>query len=320
MLVRVLSRIRKEYGREISVATFALDPRVSSIARLVRERPVACAAERSLVALRREGQRTPLFLVHPVGGSGLAYLSLARHVERMRPIYALQSRGLESDEPPRTTIEDMATAYLAEIRAVQPRGPYLLGGWSLGGTIAFEMAGQLHDRGEQAAVMMIDSWAPQGRAATPVAAEHVLLDWFRRDVAQISELVPGTREHDADRGAPPPTLQRQFAVYCANSRAVRAYLPRARPIRMALICAATVPSNFADHPALRNPLLEDRSLGWASLTQQASELRTASGDHYTMFAADRIAALAATVDEVIRSLEGEGRGASHHDPQLSLAR
>jgi hypothetical protein len=168
--------------------------------------------------------------------------------------------------------------------------------------------------------MMIDSWAPQGHAATPVAAEHVLLDWFRRDVAQISELVPGAREHDADRGAPPPTLQRQFAVYCANSRAVRAYLPRARPIRIALICAATVPSNFADHPALRNPLLEDRSLGWASLTQQVSELRTASGDHYTMFAADRIAALAATVDEVVRSLEGGGRGASHHDPQLSLAR
>jgi len=316
----VLSRIRTQYGREISVATFALDPRVSSIAHLLRERPVERSPERSLVALRREGPRTPVFLVHPVGGSGLAYLSLARHVEQVRPIYALQSRGLESDEPPRSTIEEMAAAYLAEVKAVQPGGPYLLGGWSLGGTVAFEMAGRLHDQGEPAAVLMIDSWAPRGLAGGAVVAEDVLLEWFRRDVAQVSELVSGMRGHDADVAAWSPALRRQFAVYGANIRAVRSYVPRARPIRVALIRAATVADGFADHPAFRNPLADDQALGWAPLTHQPVELRSSPGDHYTMLAADRIAALAALVDEAVRLLEGEGRAAGNHDPRRSQAR
>ncbi|HET7504894.1 MAG TPA: amino acid adenylation domain-containing protein [Kofleriaceae bacterium] len=324
-LVRVLSRIRKEHGREISVASFALDPRVSSIARLLREPPERAAeraAERALVVLRREGPRTPLFLIHPVGGSGLAYLGLARHVAQVRPIYALQSRGLETDEPPRTTIEDMAAAYVAEIQAVQPRGPYLLGGWSLGGTVAFEVAGQLYERGELARVLMIDTWAPQGSAAAP-AAEAVLLAWFRRDAAQVSDLVPGTRDHAAEAhrsGALPPAMARRFAVYCANSRALRAYVPRARPVRVALIRAASVPASFADHPALRDPLLDDRALGWAPLTSLPIELRSAAGDHYTMFAADHIASLATRVDEIVAMFEGEGREISHDDPRRPFAR
>src|SRR5205823_201337 len=114
-------------------------------------------------------------------------------------------------------------------------GPYLVGGWSLGGTVAFEMAGQLHDRGEQATVVMIDTWAPQGTAATAPVGDDTLLEWFHRDVAQVAELARGARDHDAARAALSPAQQRQFAVYCANIRAVRAYVPRPRPIRVALI-------------------------------------------------------------------------------------
>jgi amino acid adenylation domain-containing protein len=303
MLVRLLSRIRKEYGLELGVASFAADPRISGVARLLRERREVQPPDRALVPIRPDGDRRALFLVHPVGGSALAYLALARHLEPGRPLYALQARGLESEQPPLATIEEMASAYLAEVRAAQPEGPYLLGGWSLGGTIAFEMAGQVHDQGEQAVVLMIDSWAPQGLGGSAPVADAVLLDWFRRDVSRVGQLEHGTFVPELDPEGLPPSLRRQFAVYRTNIRAVRSYVPRARPIRTALIRAATLSVTFADHPVLRNPLLEDPALGWQSLTSQLVDVCTSPGDHYSMFAADHVAALAVQVDQCARRLD-----------------
>jgi pyochelin synthetase len=297
MLVRMLSLIRHAHGREISVSTFALDPRVSSIAALLRDRSGERSHERSLVVLRRDGHARPLFLVHPVGGSALAYLGLAQQLDSKRPIYALQARGLESDTTPRTTIEEMAKAYVEELRSTQPEGPYLIGGWSLGGLISFEMARQLQG---QAMVLMIDSWAPNGRVVSQPIEDHVIIDWFRRDMVGIP-LARGTRE--TVPGTISGALRRQYAVYRANVSAARSYVPQRGSVPLALIRAATVANPFATHPALRNPQLEDPALGWNKLTDRAVEVWSAEGDHYSMFALEQLTQLAALVEESLRWLE-----------------
>src|SRR5690606_37216807 len=104
-----------------------------------------------LVPIRTGGTRTPLFLAHAVGGNVLNYQHLAKKLPADQPVYGLQAIGLDGHTPPLQRVEDMARRYVAEIRQVQPQGPYRLAGGSMGGIIAFEMAQQLVAAGQQVA-------------------------------------------------------------------------------------------------------------------------------------------------------------------------
>ncbi|MCP4659563.1 MAG: alpha/beta fold hydrolase, partial [bacterium] len=96
---------------------------------------------------------------------------LAHKLGSDQPLYGLQSRGLEGDEEPLTRIEEMAAHYLGELRAVQPRGPYQLTGWSFGGLVAYEMARQLAAAEEEvASLVLIDAGAPVAAEEPPDAA------------------------------------------------------------------------------------------------------------------------------------------------------
>jgi len=102
----------------------------------------------SLVAINRSGDRPPLFLVHAAEGNVLLYRSLAAHLGADQPVFGLQSAGLDGRSPVDGRFEHVARRYIDEIRQVQPHGPYMLGGYCLGGTLALEMARQLIESGE----------------------------------------------------------------------------------------------------------------------------------------------------------------------------
>ena len=109
------------------------------------------------------GTGTPLHLVHGMGGGVVVFRELARQLVP-RPVFAYQARGLDGISKPLDCIEEMASAYLVELRRVQPEGPYLLAGYSMGGIVAFDMARQLRQQGEEiAALIPIDSLAPLPR-------------------------------------------------------------------------------------------------------------------------------------------------------------
>jgi thioesterase domain-containing protein len=101
------------------------------------------------VPIQPKGARAALFLVHGAGGNVLLYRALAQHLAPDYPLYGFQSQGLDGRSKPLTTIEEMAAHYIRELREVQPNGPYLLGGYCLGGTIAYEMARQLQREGAE---------------------------------------------------------------------------------------------------------------------------------------------------------------------------
>jgi thioesterase domain-containing protein len=115
----------------------------------------------SLVSIQPHGHQTPLFLIHAVGGNVLSYRSVAAALGTERPIYGLQARGLDGQQTPLTSIEEMAISYLEEIKLIQPQGPYFLAGHSCGGFIAYEMAQQLVRQGERVAVLaLFDTYGP----------------------------------------------------------------------------------------------------------------------------------------------------------------
>ncbi|TMH58837.1 MAG: hypothetical protein E6H55_13695 [Betaproteobacteria bacterium] len=113
------------------------------------------------VAIKASGMRRPLFCPHVVGGHLFFYDNLARHLAADQPLYGLPARGIDGKAPPDTRIEAMAAHCIGGMKQVQPKGPYRIAGYCSGGSIAFEMARQLHARGETVEFLALcDSVAP----------------------------------------------------------------------------------------------------------------------------------------------------------------
>jgi thioesterase domain-containing protein len=114
----------------------------------------------SLVPIQPNGSRVPLFCIHAIGGDVLFYQPLSNALGSDQPLYAFQS-PLVTGEVRETTLEELASLYVKELRAFYPNGPYLLLGASLGGHIVFEMARQLSAQGaEPRLLMLVDAGVP----------------------------------------------------------------------------------------------------------------------------------------------------------------
>ncbi len=158
--VRMLSEVEKFVGKAIPLATLFQASTVAAFAALLRKDGWAPSWS-SLVPIQLGGPRSPLFLVHGAEGNVLLYRDLAQYLGPDQPIYGLQSQGLNGDEHLNTTIQEMAAQYVKDVMTVQPHGPYLLGGYCLGGIIAFEMAQQITALGEKVAlVVLLDTYNP----------------------------------------------------------------------------------------------------------------------------------------------------------------
>jgi amino acid adenylation domain-containing protein len=162
LAVRLFALIDKRLGRKLPLTTVFQGATVEHLASVLRQQAKP-GPQSSLVAIQPDGSKRPLFLVHPAGGHVFPYIHLAQYLDPDQPCYGLQSRGLEQGQDPHTRIEDMATYYIKALQTVQPAGPYLLGGWSMGGVVAFEMAQQLHAQGQRVALLAL----LDGRIPTP---------------------------------------------------------------------------------------------------------------------------------------------------------
>jgi amino acid adenylation domain-containing protein len=158
--VRLFAEIEQIWGQSLPLATLFQQQTIEELAGVLRQKEWT-APWSSLVLIQTGEEKPPLFCVHPVGGNILEYYTLANYLGQDRPIYGLQSQGLDGKQQPLPSIEDMAKHYIQEIQTVQPHGPYFLTGYSFGGLVAFEMAQQLRAVGEEIGLLaLLDSSAP----------------------------------------------------------------------------------------------------------------------------------------------------------------
>jgi acyl carrier protein len=154
LAVHLFVQIENVFGVKLPIFTLFEAPTVAELAQVL-SRDIAPAGWNPLVAIQPKGTRTPFFCMHGAGGNVLIYRELSKLLGDDQPFYGLQSQGLDGDAQPLTKIEDMAALYVKEIRRVQPTGPYLLGGYCLGGTIAYEVAQQLRAQGQDVALLAL---------------------------------------------------------------------------------------------------------------------------------------------------------------------
>jgi amino acid adenylation domain-containing protein len=160
LAIRLFANIKQEFSLTVPLHTIFQNRTVEQLACILRQDAVPLTGS-PLVCLQSQGSKSPLFFVHAAGGSAFNYFQIATLMGTERPFYALQPRGIEPGEPFHDSIEEMAADYVATVRSVQPKGPYLLAGWSFGGTVIFEMARILEQAGETVPfLLMIDVPSP----------------------------------------------------------------------------------------------------------------------------------------------------------------
>lgn len=154
LAVKLFGQIEKVLNIKLPLATLFEAPTIGEMARILASQK-ATPGWSSLVPIQPRGSRPNFFCVHGAGGNVLIYRELAEHLGQDQPVYGLQSQGLDGNSPAQTRVEDMAESYVREIRDFQPFGPYYLGGYCLGGTIAYEMAQQLQSAGQKVALLAL---------------------------------------------------------------------------------------------------------------------------------------------------------------------
>jgi thioesterase domain-containing protein len=243
-----------------------------------------------LCTLSPGGEGTPLYLVPSVGSTPLSLVRLARSITPRRPVHSSSYAGMEDDQPPHRTLQEMAGAYLAEIRAQSPRGPYLLGGHCLGGTVALEIALQLEARGDAVArLVVLDTMAPlqagAGSAVTgPDATGPAHPAPESRSRRVLEAVVARTASHLPS--LPPEAARRLVALLKLHVDAGAAY--RARPLR-------------ARVEVLHTAGCDDAMLdGWTAIAGGGVCRHEIPGDTFTMLRPPDVAAVGRSLGDALQ--------------------
>jgi len=154
LAVRLFAQIAREFQRKLPLSILFEAPTVARLAAILRQDQDS-AKWSPLVAIQPEGARPPFFCIHGGGGSVLIYRDLSRRLGLEQPFYGLEAQGLDGERPLMRTIEEMAALYVRELQRLQPHGPYYLGGYCMGGTVAYEMAQRLQAQGEPVALLAL---------------------------------------------------------------------------------------------------------------------------------------------------------------------
>jgi len=154
LAVHMFAQVEEVFKIKLPLATLYDAPTIGELARILRGEASATGWS-PLVAIQPAGSRPPFFCFHGAGGNVLIYRHLSLHLGSDQPLYGLQCQGLDGSCPPLKRIEDMAALYVKEIRRARPHGPYFLGGYCMGGTLAFEVAQQFQAEGEPIALLAL---------------------------------------------------------------------------------------------------------------------------------------------------------------------
>ncbi len=146
--LQLFAQIEQVWNKRLSWGVLFESPTIAQIADRIRQDELLTLWS-PLVLLKSGNNKPPLFFIHALGGTLFGYYDLVRRLGGDRPIYGLQSQGIDGKQQPLECVEDMASYFIRSLQTVQPHGPYLLLGYSFGGLVAFEIARQLAALGER---------------------------------------------------------------------------------------------------------------------------------------------------------------------------
>lgn len=339
--VRLFTKIRRQYGVDLSLATLFQAPTIEKCAELIRDelglpepstitkspavrsgdgssvdvaKPVV-RKERTektwspLVPIQTMGTRIPFYCVHGAGGNVLNFRSLSQLLGPDQPFYGLQARGVDGVSEPASSIEEMASDYTAAILAHNPNGPFLIGGYSGGGVVAYEIAQVLERQGKRVlGVIMLDTFCPS--LPTPESATNNrntrrhLTSLREAPVRYLRQYAVRRFRYERNRvrkayanilnrfGRPLPIELREFQMITAYHAAQNRYQPETYNGTVILFAAEVREAQFQHVPP---------DMGWAEWVENL-EIVVSAGDHDTLFQEPHVGTLVAKFREIVDHL------------------
>jgi amino acid adenylation domain-containing protein len=310
--VLIFAELNKALGERLSLATLFEAPTIEKLAQKIA-RGLSERDWKPLVAIQLQGKNPPFFAIHGGDGNVLFYRQLSEFLGKEQPFYGLQAQGLDGSPSTQTSVETTAAYYLEEIRNVQPHGPYLLGGYSFGGLLSYEIARELRASGEEVALLALfdtpnPANRPRARSWMQVACYRIprllsrgvtLGGIFEFSAAHIggkfgAQLLKWNERYHSlgTRGQSDPAKLLALQIRMAHCRASLVYKPRPYAGKITLFRSLNQPIDFE----------VQADLGWSSVAQGGVEVHEVPGSHITLFSNDRTVRILATkVAECINS-------------------
>jgi amino acid adenylation domain-containing protein len=314
LAVALMAQVQTHFGRSLPLAALFQEATVEHLARLLRDSATQkgevsggmttlAEAWSPLVPIQPRGSQRPFFCVHGADGTVLGYRKLAQYLGPEQPFYGLQARGVENAEVPFTDIPSMAAFYLQAVHTLQPEGPYLLGGWSMGGLVAFEMAQQLVAQGQQVSlVVLFDTWLDFNprNTATPKSDQQLSLsddttcttELIKLSLGDLSQLplwqLSGKQLEEIRKAihlSPDRSLEQihqLLRLSQVNAQASYTYVPASYSGRVLFFACEELPTVPLDSPLSK----------WATVVPTGLVVQHTSGDHYSMLSEPHVQLIA----------------------------
>ncbi len=240
LAVQLMTLVQQRFGRaDLPLSALLEGPTIARLARALS--PIEPVSWSPLVPIQSGSAHLPFFCVHPAGGAVLCYADLARHLGSDQPFYSLQAQGLTPGQQPQERIEEIAHFYLQAVRTLQPKGPYLLGGWSFGGLVAYEMAQQLQALGQPVGLLaLLDTRVPDHAPVPDQSDAQLLIALYQEDLdlsaTRLEDLDPeaqlhyvleqAKQAHLVPAGLDLERVRCLLKVFRMNQQAAQVYVPQ----------------------------------------------------------------------------------------------
>ncbi len=323
LAVTFFAQIEKVFKERLPINLLFEAPTIAEFVQFL-QRPLEKDDDQTLVGIQKRGDRPPVFFVHGLWGIIMDYVALSDHLGDNQPFYGLRASDLTIDAYPNDTVEEMANRYINEIRKVQPRGPYRLGGFSFGVVVAYEMARQLQQAGEEIALLALIEGYMKKYAVYPIyhpkrwgfilksiphwvegyryLGHDMMRSWFmskvRRLRGRIINLFGGEIDLKQYRltSSDAPGIPERFTELVEHHSAMAAkYYPQPYEGEVILYRTPwhTVGRTFFG--------AVDPEFGWGNLAKGGVEIKMISGNHHTLLHEPHVQVLA---QELQNSLDG----------------
>lgn len=314
MAVELFARIDTHLGKSLPPVSLLKHSTIQRLANLIEGKKSTDQDWSSLIAVQPKGSKPPFFAIHGVGGNIFTYRELSKELGEDQPFYGLQAMGMDGKTKPLTNMKDLAAYYISQIQKVQPQGPYLLGGISFGGYLAFEMSKQLLAQGHEVPILaMFDTladpnhdsilakrlaWKYRWLERLDLHIGHLLMVGYRQKLRYLWQKL---KERLQDRLTPSQDTERDPATglrtnnktFIVNHHVARKYELTPLDGKITLFLAQKSYMRF----------YQDLRLNWHKYAKKGLEIHIVPGNHTSIMMQPHVKTLAAELASCIDRID-----------------
>ncbi|MEN9521589.1 MAG: hypothetical protein RLZZ381_4177, partial [Cyanobacteriota bacterium] len=324
LAVRLFAEIHQSFNQKLTLSTILQASTIEQLAKVIGQKQHLPDSS-YLVPIQPYGSKVPFFGIHGAQGEVLFFKSLANRLGSEQPFYAIRAPGQNGETTPLTSVEEMAKLYIQEVKTIQPQGPYLLGGYSFGGLVAFEMARQFKEQGQEVSLLaLLDCYAPESLKYLPL--HQIFLQYLRNFLSigpdYIFKKLKTLRVKSLYHLFKGETMKNNYFhyltstkyfynlinefpnytvedlklwenLYQANLQASSNYIPSVYAGKITIFRAKTNPAEDFYQPVAQ--------CGWSGLSDREIEVYDCTGDHYTFIEEPHVQGLARQLQHCLAS-------------------